>query len=300
IDAVSSALSTIINWGAKAVEALQPLLNILNGINRFSGVTAVFQIISLTGGESNTSGVSVDPNAVSLNNPDQGNFSNSGEAYLPGTQEGKNKFALESNKNKGSKGGSGNERQKEIDLAKEEKSILDEIIDRRSDELALVEKMVTLGQATMAQRNELLQSFLSELESQKSVLKFSDNIMEAENKVADLKLKQKQTLDEILKQEQESYKNIIEKAGKETESVKDYLKNNTEAEQKLKGLKLTNEGDEKALALFNIDEKYRKEIANINSLRIAEETKVKIIKELEIRKAADIEKIETEGQLRQL
>lgn len=300
IETVSKAMSGIINWASKAYTELKPLLDILDGIMKFSGANAIFQIVTMTTPESTGTGVNFDPNAVSANNPEAGNFTNYGEQFNPGTQEGKNEWAKNLNKQKSNSGSNASGKEKEVDLAKEEKKVLDEIIDRRQDELSLVEKMITLGQADSKQRDDILQSYMNELEAQKSLLQFSDNISTAENKIYDIKILQKKTLDEIVKQEQEAYKLIVDKAGKETESIKDYLKNNTEAEQKLKALKLQNEGDEKAIALNNIEDKYRKEIQNINLLKISEETKIKIIRELEIKKSKEIEDININSTMRNL
>lgn len=300
IETVSKAMSGIINWASKAHAELKPLLDILSGIMRFSGVNAIFQIVTMTTPDSSGTGVNLDPNAVAPNNPDPGNFSNSGEENNPGTQKGKNDRADYINKQKSNSGSNTSGKEKELDLEKEEKKILDEIIDRRQDELSLIEKMITLGQADAKKRDEILQSFKDEVEAQKSVLQFSENISTAENKIADIKILQKKTIDEIVKQEQEAYKWIVDKAGKESESIKDYLRNNTEAENKLKALKIQNEGDEKQIALNNIEEKYRKEIQNINSLKIAEETKIKILKELEIKKSKEVEDININATRRNL
>lgn len=300
IEAVSKAMSGIINWASKAYTELKPLLDILNGIMKFSGANAIFQIVTMTTPESTGTGVNFDPNAVSTNNPEAGNFTNYGEEFGPGTQEGKNDWAKNLNKQKSNSGSNTSGKEKELDLEKEEKKILDEIIDKRQDELSLIEKMITLGQADAEQRDEILKSYINEVEAQKSLLQYEDNISIAKNKIADIEILQKKTLDEIVKQDEARLKLAIERRTKQSESIEEYLKDNIEAENKLKALKIQNEGDEKQIALNNIEDKYRKEIQNINNLKIAEETKIKILKELEIKKSKEVEDININATMRNL
>jgi hypothetical protein len=289
LDKVSRGIQVMGNWASGAVSKLQPVLtmirDILSGIANLaaSGLGTIF-------------GFSSSGNTTSTNSgfvgPDQGNYKQQYDTEAgPGNQEGKNEYNQRSTKTSSKSGSSGTGKEKEVDLVKEEKKLLDEIIDLREDQLTIVDKLITLGQADMQQRNEIITAYLSELEAKRSSLLYAENIQTAEEKVLSLKIEQKKSYDDIIKQQQDSYNEIIKKAGKETESIKDYLKNNTEAEARLKQLKIQNEGDETRIALANLDEKYRKEVQNINSLKIAEELKQKLLKELQIKNTKEVHDI---------
>lgn len=289
LDKVSRGIQVMGNWASGAVSKLQPVLtmirDILSGIANLaaSGLGTIF-------------GFSSSGNTTSTNSgfvgPDQGNYKQQYDTEAgPGNQEGKNEYNQRSNKTSSKSGSSGTGKEKEVDLVKEEKKLLDEIIDLREDQLTIVDKLITLGQADLQQRDELISAYLNELEAKRSSLQYGENIQTAEEKILSLKIEQKKSYDDIIKQQQDSYNEIIKKAGKETESIKEYLKNNTEAEARLNQLKIQNEGDETRIALANLDEKYRKEVQNINSLKIAEEQKQKLLKQLEIKNIKEVEQI---------
>ena len=120
------------------------------------------------------------------------------------------------------------------------------------------------------------------------------------SEIVDLRVRDLETLAKVVTKQFEYNEEVFKIAGREVDTSRKVLQESMDAEHKLKGLKIQNEGDVLKIALFNIDDKYRKEIQNINSSNIAEQTKIKLIKELETKKAAEIEKINMESGAKQI
>jgi hypothetical protein len=281
---VAKGFEILANAASSVIGKLRPVLDVLKDI-----VSTVMQIpAGIFGGVFDSTGQSKNSNAYG---PDAGNFQNSADEYGPGNIKGHNDFNQYVPPK--SKGGSSSTSGKkdEVDLEKQEKDILDEIIKSRELELDIIEKKLKLGEADIQQRSDLLTTLISEIENKKSSLTFSENIQSAENKILELRVRQKQTIDEINKAHDESHKKLIDNSGKEAQDIKQTLSANIEAMNKIKGLKLQYEGEDLKLALFNIEEKYRKEIQGINNSKVAEEIKIKFIKQLELNKTKDLENI---------
>lgn len=216
------------------------------------------------------------------------------EGAGPGNREGKNTRALYLNNQKSGSTGT-QTKEKEIDLEKEEKKILDELIEGYESKLRLIEASIPLGEATVYNLQQELQNYRDALDVKMQSLNYDSNIY-------DTQLKLKNVRNDILsisKQYEESQKEILELAGKEAQNIKGEILERIgiekKAEDELTKLELKNAGDISRLKLFEIDKVYDEEEKRIRNTYKETDKVQKLITELKKAKQKEIENVTIQG-----
>lgn len=213
------------------------------------------------------------------------------EGAGPGNREGKNTRALYLNNQKSGSTGT-QTKEKEIDLEKEEKKILDELIEGYESKLRLIEASIPLGEATVYNLQQELQNYRDALDVKMQSLNYDSNIYDAQLKLKNVR----NDILSISKQYEESQKEILELAGKEAQNIKGEILERIgiekKAEDELTKLELKNAGDISRLKLFEIDKVYDEEEKRIRDTYKETDKVQKLIAELKKAKQKEIE-IET-------
>ncbi len=217
------------------------------------------------------------------------NYTDYGVEAGPGNLDGKNKFNQYYNNQKSGSSGSTETKEKEIDLEKEEKKLLDEIIDGYENKLRLINESIPLGEATVRNLNTELQNYREALEVKKQSLSYESNIYDAQLKIQQVK----NDILNISEREKKAQEEILQKAGKEAQQIKEDMRERIQleakAEEELKRLQVKNTGDISKMKLFEIDRIYDEEEKRIRAAYKETDKVEKLIAELKKAKQKEIE-----------
>lgn len=291
---VAGGIQIVGNAASKVAGILQPVITfvreILSGLAKIanSGLGSLFGISTSEGGDLPF------PQGPEVRQNENLNYTNYGEEFSPGNLEGKNERAKYLNNLKSGSSGTA-EKEKEIDLEKEEAKILNELINSYDEKIRLIKESIPLGEATVSNLRTELQHFTEILNSKQQSLTYDSNIY-------DLQIKTKQIRNEILsidEREKKAQEEILQKSGQEAERIKADINKRidleSKAEDELKRLQLKNAGDISKMKLFEIDKVYDEEEKRIRDTYKETDKVEKLIVELKKSKQKEIEKFNNDS-----
>lgn len=295
IDKVALGIQIMGNWASGAVAKLQPVLNIitdiLSGLAKIanSGLGSIFGKGGLIGDGSD--------NVFQTGKEVRGepNWKDWGEEYGPGNLEGKNKRALYLNQQQSGSTSTGGTKEKEIDLEKEEKKLLDDIIASYEYKLRIQQELIEKGDVQKDSLVEIYQLYLDSLIAKQNELSFQSNIEDVILRQLELQNEIKKINDEKLKGEQNIQSAIEQNFQRQAEATQKLMLRDIQAEQEMKKLKLQNEGDIENIKLFDIEARYNEEVKRIKETYLESTNREKLLAELKTAKQKEVEKVNLES-----
>lgn len=295
IDKVALGIQIMGNWASGAVAKLQPVINaindILNGIAKIanSGLGSIFGKGGLIGEGSD--------NLFQTGKEVRGeqNYKDYGVEMGPGNLEGKNQRNLYLNKQQSGSSSTGGTKEKEIDLEKEEKKLLDEIIASFEYQLRIQQELIEKGEAQKDSLVEIYQLYQDSLALKQNELAYQSNIDDVILRQLELQNEIKKINDEKLKGEQNIQSALEQNFQRQAEATQKLKLLDLQAEEEMKKLKLLNEGDIENIKLFDINARYDAEEKRIKETYLDSSNRERLLAELKIAKQKEVEKVNLES-----
>lgn len=295
IDKVALGIQMMGNWASGAVGKLQPVVNILQDILGKiaqiinSGLGGLFGFGSLVGSGPDSMFKTGKETSV------EKNYTDYGVEAGPGNQKGKNEWALNQGKQKSGSSSNSGTTEKEIDLEKQEKELLDDIIAAFEYKLRIQNELIEKGEVQKDTLLDIYNLYLESLALKINELDFQSNIEDVTLRKLEIENEIKKITDEKLKSEQNIQSSLEQSFIKQAESLQKLQLLDKKAEEEMKRLKLQNEGDLENIKLFDIESRYDKEEKRIKETYLESTNRERLLAELKIAKQKEVEKVNIES-----